>query len=74
MHGVFKVETIAESYVAVAGVPQPQVRHAVVMSRFAHACVIKFEQLLPKLAELFGDETFDLSFRAGVSFLSVDVR
>lgn len=64
---VFKVETIAESYVAVTGVPHPQLRHAVIMSSFAHACIVKFEQLLPKLADLFGDEIYDLSFRAGVS-------
>lgn len=37
------------------------------MSQFAHMCVLQFQQLLPKLAERFGNDTFDLNFRVGVS-------
>ena len=36
---VFKVETIGDSYVACAGVPEPEPAHAVKMARFAWDCV-----------------------------------
>ena len=66
---VFKVETIADCYVAVTGLPKSQPRHAVIMSRFAQACTDRFEQLLPSLADRLGDETFDLAIRFGVRLL-----
>ena len=36
---IFKVETVGDSYVAVAGLPTPRPNHAVVMARFAQACI-----------------------------------
>ena len=36
---VFKVETIGDSYVACAGVPEADAAHAVKMARFAYDCV-----------------------------------
>jgi Adenylate and Guanylate cyclase catalytic domain len=40
-HGVFKVETVGDCYVAVAGLPEARRDHAVVMVRFAYDCLKK---------------------------------
>lgn len=44
--GVFKVETIEDCYVAVAGLPDPRDDHAVVMAQFALECQRKFNQVI----------------------------
>ena len=36
---VFKVEVVGDCYVAVCGLPDPRVDHAVVMCKFALECV-----------------------------------
>jgi class 3 adenylate cyclase len=55
--GVFKVETIGDCYVAVAGLPQARNDHAVVMATFAKECMVKMIDLAHKMVVTLGPDT-----------------
>jgi Adenylate and Guanylate cyclase catalytic domain len=65
--GVFKVETIGDSYVAVCGLPEPRQDHAVVMARFARDCRDRMVELTRELETTLGPDTGDLALRIGLN-------
>jgi class 3 adenylate cyclase len=54
IHGVFKIETIGDSYVAVVGLPKSHKRHAVVMAKFADAIRTKMKEMTSELETMLG--------------------
>ena len=63
---IFKVETIGDCYVAVAGLPEPRKDHAVAMAKFAHDILRKIHELTRKLEVTLGPDTGDLTMRIGL--------
>ncbi|CAJ1963436.1 unnamed protein product [Cylindrotheca closterium] len=65
-HGIFKLETVGDSYVAVAGIPEPTDQHAVIAARFARDCMKKMQETVLKLEVTLGPDTADLDLRVGI--------
>jgi len=63
---VFKVETVGDCFLAVAGIPQARPDHAVVMARVADSCVKQFNAIVKQLEISLGPETGDLAIRIGL--------
>lgn len=54
VHGVFKVETIGDTYVAVTGLPNANKHHAIVMASFAKQCLEAMTTLTRELEPALG--------------------
>lgn len=63
---VFKVETIGDCYVAVAGLPEPQKNHALIMARFAMQCRQSMARSVARLEVHLGPDCSDLKMRFGL--------
>ncbi|CAB9512390.1 Receptor-type guanylate cyclase gcy [Seminavis robusta] len=63
---VFKVETIGDQYLAVAGLPEPQPDHAYIMARFARSCMLKMTEVMAALQPRLGPETSNLKLKIGL--------
>jgi class 3 adenylate cyclase len=64
---IFKVETIGDCYLAVAGLPDPQPNHALMMARFACECRLKINQITKELEVSLGPDCGELRMRFGMN-------
>lgn len=48
------------------GLPNAQSQHATIMAEFAHECMKKMHQMLPRLSQALGPDTLTLQLRFGL--------
>jgi len=65
-HKVYKVETVRDCYVAATGIPNPQTKHAEIISKFAIEVLKRTDLLSKKLELMFGPDTGELTIRIGI--------
>jgi len=63
---IYKVETVGDCYVAVAGLPEPRADHAVAMVQFAERILKRMDEVTKELEVSLGPDTSDLSLRIGI--------
>jgi class 3 adenylate cyclase len=63
---IFKIETIGDCYVAVAGIPEPMTDHAVAMCKFANDILATMQTLTRQMESSLGPDTGDLALRVGL--------
>jgi class 3 adenylate cyclase len=63
---VFKVEVVGDCYVAVSGLPDPRLDHALVMAKFAKDCLNAMRRVCASLEVTLGPDTTELNLRVGM--------
>jgi class 3 adenylate cyclase len=63
---VFKVETVGDCYVAVAGLPDPRHDHAIMMARFSRDIMMNMYTLTKRLEVTLGPDTGELTLGIGL--------
>lgn len=62
----FDSTAIGDSYVAVCGLPNPNQKHFLTVSRFAWKCLGRFGELTKRMEARLGPDTADLGLRLGL--------